>query len=118
TRNLDPGSRRCTIFFADREPAALPAPGRIPDRDDFSSNRHLDLTYAWSMIFSENRYPLFGIMLWLSSMADDAERIIGLYDRHARSWDGERGRSLFERPTWPRIRVAADSAAAPSGWHA
>src|SRR5262245_27491681 len=22
------------------------------------------LTYAWSMIFSENRYPLFGIMLW------------------------------------------------------
>jgi len=20
--------------------------------------------YAWSMIFSENRYPLFGIMLW------------------------------------------------------
>src|SRR5262245_14525351 len=32
-------------------------------RDDFSSNRHLDLTYAWSMIFSENRYPLFGIML-------------------------------------------------------
>jgi len=30
-------------------------------------------------------------------MADDAERITGLYDRHARSWDGERGRSLFER---------------------
>src|SRR5262245_2605641 len=33
------------------------------ERDDFSSNRHLALSYAWSMIFSENRYPLFGIML-------------------------------------------------------
>jgi len=54
----------------------------------------------------------------LLSMADDAERIIDLCDRHARSWDGERGRSLLERPTWLRIRVAADAAAAPSGWHA
>jgi len=33
------------------------------ERDDFSSNRHLALAYWWSMIFSENRYPLFGIML-------------------------------------------------------
>jgi hypothetical protein len=33
------------------------------DRDDFSSNRHPDLAHCWSMIFSENRYPLFGIML-------------------------------------------------------
>jgi hypothetical protein len=33
------------------------------ERDDFSSNRHHALTYSWSMIFSENRYPLFGIML-------------------------------------------------------
>jgi hypothetical protein len=33
------------------------------ERDDFSSNRHLALRYCWSMIFSENRYPLFGIML-------------------------------------------------------
>jgi hypothetical protein len=32
-------------------------------RDDFSSNRHPALGYCWSMIFSENRYPLFGIML-------------------------------------------------------
>src|SRR5262245_18302912 len=32
-------------------------------RDDFSSNRHLALAYCWSMIFSENRCPLFGIML-------------------------------------------------------
>src|ERR1700736_4343514 len=33
-------------------------------RDDFSSNRHRALTSCWSMIFSENRYPLFGIMRW------------------------------------------------------
>src|SRR5467141_3337104 len=38
----------------------------IPDgleRDDFSSNRHPALAYCWSMIFSENRFPLLGIML-------------------------------------------------------
>jgi hypothetical protein len=28
-------------------------------RDDF---RHVALAYSWRMIFSENRYPLFGIM--------------------------------------------------------
>src|SRR5215211_125858 len=33
------------------------------ERDDFSSIRHPALGYCWSMIFSENRYPLFGIML-------------------------------------------------------
>src|ERR1043166_562786 len=33
------------------------------ERDGFSSNRHPALSYSWSMIFSENRYPLFGIML-------------------------------------------------------
>jgi hypothetical protein len=33
-------------------------------RDDFSSNRHLALGLLWSMIFSENRYTIFGIMLW------------------------------------------------------
>jgi hypothetical protein len=33
-------------------------------RDGFSSNRHPALAYCWSMMFSENRYPLFGIMLW------------------------------------------------------
>src|SRR5262245_62283097 len=30
------------------------------DREDFSSSRHLALRYCWSMIFSENRHPLFG----------------------------------------------------------
>src|SRR5262249_38924400 len=32
-------------------------------RDGFSSNRHPALGYCWSMMFSENRCPLFGIML-------------------------------------------------------
>jgi hypothetical protein len=32
-------------------------------RDDFSSSRHPTLVSWWSMNFSENRYPLFGIML-------------------------------------------------------
>src|SRR5580704_720069 len=36
---------------------------RTLERDDFSSNRHPALALWWSMIFSENRYPLFGIML-------------------------------------------------------
>jgi hypothetical protein len=31
--------------------------------DDFFPNRHPALAYCWSMIFSENRFPLFGIML-------------------------------------------------------
>ena len=35
---------------------------RLED-DDFSSNRHLALSFCLSMIFSENRYPLFRIML-------------------------------------------------------
>src|SRR5437868_15230308 len=34
------------------------------ERDDFSSNRHPALSFCLSMIFSENRYPLFRIMLW------------------------------------------------------
>src|SRR5712671_1594861 len=34
------------------------------ERDDFSSNRHPALSFCLSMIFSENRSPLFRIMLW------------------------------------------------------
>lgn len=34
-------------------------------------------------------------------MTPDADRIVGLYERHARTWDEERSRSLFERP-WLR----------------
>ena len=33
------------------------------ERDDDSSNRHLALSFCLSMIFSENRYPLFRTML-------------------------------------------------------
>jgi hypothetical protein len=33
------------------------------EQDDLSSNRHPALTYCLSTILSENRYPLFGIML-------------------------------------------------------
>jgi hypothetical protein len=33
------------------------------ERDDFSSIRHPALSFCLSMIFSENRYPLFRIML-------------------------------------------------------
>src|SRR5215211_1739258 len=45
------------------------SPSAAPERDDFSSNRHHALALCWSMIFSENRCPLFGIML---SPADGA----------------------------------------------
>jgi hypothetical protein len=41
----------------------FPSPPAGLKRDDFSSNRHPALGYWWSMMFSENRYPLFGIML-------------------------------------------------------
>src|SRR5262249_23239554 len=47
-----------------RSPARSPTSRGPLERDDDSSNRHLALTYSWSMIFSENRYPLFGIMLY------------------------------------------------------
>jgi hypothetical protein len=33
------------------------------EQDGFSSNRHLALSFCLSMIFSENRFPLFRIML-------------------------------------------------------
>src|SRR5258707_14445648 len=39
------------------------APDHALERDNFSSNRHPVLSFCLSMIFSENRYPLFRIML-------------------------------------------------------
>src|SRR5580704_2729642 len=42
-------------------------PKRPLEHDDFPSNRHRALSYCWSMIFPENRYPLFGIMLKCSA---------------------------------------------------
>jgi hypothetical protein len=38
-------------------------PLRPKTRDDFSSIRHPALSFCLSMIFSENRYPFFRIML-------------------------------------------------------
>jgi len=43
--------------------AAAHGSNRTLKRDGFSSKRHPALAYCWSMMFSENRYPLFGIML-------------------------------------------------------
>ncbi|HVX37143.1 MAG TPA: class I SAM-dependent methyltransferase [Hyphomicrobium sp.] len=36
-------------------------------------------------------------------MTPDADRIVGLYERHARTWDEERSQSLFERPWLQRF---------------
>ena len=38
-------------------------------------------------------------------MSTDADRIVGLYDRHASTWDTIRSRSLFERPWLERFRA-------------
>jgi len=35
---------------------------KASERDDVSSNRHSSLAFYLSMIFAENRLPLFGIM--------------------------------------------------------
>src|SRR5262245_12816506 len=67
-----PAEKLCCFVAVDHSHGATPSDCRLQrrrrgcglERDDFSSNRHLALSYAWSMIFSENRYPLFGIMLW------------------------------------------------------
>jgi SAM-dependent methyltransferase len=42
-------------------------------------------------------------------MADDAERIISLYDRHARTWDKDRPRNLFEKPWLDRFLALVPS---------
>src|SRR5262249_38232237 len=55
--------QRFPVVFSARHRASKSRDIRCLERDGFSSNRHLALSYAWSMIFSENRYPLFGIML-------------------------------------------------------
>lgn len=38
-------------------------------------------------------------------MSTDADRIVGLYDRHASTWDTVRSRSLFELPWLERFRA-------------
>lgn len=39
-------------------------------------------------------------------MDPSSANIIALYERHARAWDGDRGRSLFERAWLDRFRAA------------
>jgi hypothetical protein len=47
--------------------SSLERASTVADRaDDFSSNRHPAPSFRLSMIFSENRLPLFRIMLELS----------------------------------------------------
>src|SRR5215204_3534123 len=61
-----PPFRRHLVTIHVHRRARKPGPARQSarlERDDFSSNRHPALGYCWSMIFSENRYPLFGITL-------------------------------------------------------
>jgi len=48
--------------FAVESSRALDRQSSQLERDNFSSNRHPALSYCLSMIFSENRYPLFRIM--------------------------------------------------------
>lgn len=38
-------------------------------------------------------------------MSTDADRIVGLYDHHAATWDKIRSRNLFERPWLERFRA-------------
>src|SRR5215470_178208 len=58
--------RDLELARAEARSSSGPAEGSEPlKRDDFSSNRHPALAFWWSMIFSENRCPLFGIMLQL-----------------------------------------------------
>ncbi|MBZ0138977.1 MAG: hypothetical protein K8H87_04285 [Pseudorhodoplanes sp.] len=52
--------RRIQAIGADREKTGKRS--RLK-RDDFSPNRHLALAFCLSMIFSENRFSRFGIML-------------------------------------------------------
>src|SRR6478752_9033170 len=48
--------------------------GKLLERDDFSSKRHPALAFCLSMIFSENRLPLFRIMLGAARLVTGLER--------------------------------------------
>jgi hypothetical protein len=60
---------RCLYVEVQRYPAES---ARL-ERDDFSSNRHPALSFCLSMIFPENRYPLFRIMLYRLHSTFDAD---------------------------------------------
>ena len=87
------------------------------ERDDFSSNRHPAPAYCWSMIFSEHRYPLFGIMLWQDGrvsrfpapgrLARRRPPVIIFSDRVRRAAAAQK------QPTRPRHRRFGETEAAP-----
>jgi hypothetical protein len=55
---------QCKTWMAGTSPAMTMATvDALLKRDDFKLNRHHALDSCLSMIFSENRFPLFGIML-------------------------------------------------------
>jgi hypothetical protein len=59
-----PGDRPAAGNASNQNLKPVPIPSeRTLERDDFSSNRHPAHLFDLSMIFSENRYPLFRIML-------------------------------------------------------
>jgi len=86
-------SRRMNLF--ERAESTL-------ERDDFSSNRHPTLAYCLSMIFSENRYPLFGIMLSRRCLLLPSRPLAGrVAPRSGAGW-GDYSRSEFaEAPPTP-----------------
>jgi hypothetical protein len=62
------GSKPFALVKARHGPETVSA-GLPLERYDLSRKHHPALRYWWSMIFSENRYPLFGIMLSLANVA-------------------------------------------------
>src|SRR5467141_4840739 len=61
---------------AERGPAiALRERNSALERDDSSSNRHPALSFCLSMIFSENRCPLFRIMLYYLKLSQPASGV-------------------------------------------
>jgi len=55
--SVEPGIYRATEHMVEW------IPGPRLERDEFRMNRYRALAYCLSMIFSENRFPLFRIML-------------------------------------------------------
>jgi hypothetical protein len=115
-------------------PTTQPAPWsprfRALERDCFRLSRNHALAFCLSMIFSENRYPLFRIMLYARAGAfpeDAAKRALGWGRVRCRRRDGQRlairhsRRSIFTMSnsavsSFPRC-VSARGFIAPSSQH-
>src|SRR5262249_38928532 len=59
------------------------------------------VAFSWSMIFSESRYPLFGIMLWSHRMSSALDEILGILDLEPLEVNLFRGRS--PQVPWQRV---------------